>query len=218
MLQLIGVVGGNLGSVQRCFERLNWSYRLITSPADLTADAPIVLPGVGAFGAVMQHLHSHQLVAPLTALVQQGTPYLGICLGLQVLFEHSEENPGVAGLGLLPGTVKRFSAAGHEGMKIPQIGWNTITPASTSANANWPTGHVYFVNSFVAHPQQPAHVLYTGQYGQPFCAAVQAGHITGMQFHPEKSGDFGQTLLKHWAKGVGLDVGLDVGLAEERVT
>jgi imidazole glycerol-phosphate synthase subunit HisH len=190
MLQLIGMIGGNLGSVQRAFDRLGVPYRVITEASQLTSQSPIVLPGVGAFGAVMSLLHRHQLVQPITQFVQQGTPYLGICLGQHILFEHSEENPGVPGLGLLPGNVVRFQST--LGLKIPQTGWNRIT----TDQPGWPTGEVYFVNSFIAQPQNPRHVLYTADYGGSFCAAVQAGHILGFQFHPEKSGPFGQLLLK----------------------
>jgi imidazole glycerol-phosphate synthase subunit HisH len=193
MLQLIGVVGGNLGSVQRAFNRLELPYRLITHASQLTPESPIVLPGVGAFGAVMANLHQHQLVDPIIQLVQAGTPYLGICLGQQILFNQSEEAPGVAGLGLLPGRVVRFPS--NNGLKVPQVGWNVITPCQ----AGWPTGHVYFVNSFMAQPDNPTDVLYTADYGHPFCAAVRAGHMTGFQFHPEKSSEFGHQLLRQWA-------------------
>ena len=191
MLQLIGMIGGNLGSVQRAFDRLSVPYRLITDASQLTDQTPIVLPGVGAFGAVMHQLRQHQLAEPICRFVQMGTPYLGICLGQQILFDYSEETPDVPGLGLLPGQVVKFNAA-TTSLKIPQIGWNRLTPQQPG----WAAGEVYFVNSFIAQPQNPQQTLYTADYGGPFCAAVKAGHIMGFQFHPEKSGAFGQKLLK----------------------
>jgi imidazole glycerol phosphate synthase glutamine amidotransferase subunit len=193
-VQLIGVIGGNLGSVQRCLERLTIPYRLVLSANALDVSAPIILPGVGAFGAVMQQLHDHHMVTPLKALLQAGTPYLGICLGQQVLFDSSEEAPHIAGLGLLPGTVERFDA--QPALKIPQVGWNALH----TNQPGWPTGAVYFVNSYIAKPINPAHSLYTAEYGgQSFCAAVQVGHLTGFQFHPEKSSAVGAAIMTHWA-------------------
>jgi imidazole glycerol phosphate synthase glutamine amidotransferase subunit len=198
MLQIIGVIGGNLGSVQRAFDRLAVPYTLITQPQQLQPHSPIVLPGVGAFGAVMDKLNAHGLTQPIKQLVQAGTPYLGICLGQQIMFAHSEETPGVPGLGLLPGSVRRF--ASQAGIKIPQVGWNAITPQQP----HWPTGFVYFVNSFVAHPDNASHTLYTATYGQQaFCAAIHTGNITAFQFHPEKSSTFGLGLLKQWTEMVG---------------
>jgi imidazole glycerol phosphate synthase glutamine amidotransferase subunit len=188
-VEVIQMGGGNLGSVMRCLTRLEIPFELTEKPS---GNAPVLLPGVGAFGAVMTALNTLNLTERLRALVNSGTPYLGICMGQQILFDASEETPEVAGLGLLPGTVRRFQGSG---VKVPQIGWNDIAPQQ----AGWPTGSVYFVNSFVAHPDDPTITLYTGEYGQPFCAAVRANNITAFQFHPEKSGAFGHELIRRWA-------------------
>lgn len=186
-VDLVDFGGGNLGSLRRCLHRLDVPFR--EGPPG--GDRPVLLPGVGAFGAVMRGLRREGLDRRLIELVQGGTPLLGICVGLQVLFEGSEESPEEPGLGLLAGRVLRFHTA-----KVPQIGWNLVEPGP--AGESWPTGHVYFVNSYYARPEAPEVVLYESHYGDPFCAAVRKGSLAAFQFHPEKSGDFGQALLRKW--------------------
>ncbi|MDZ4834576.1 MAG: imidazole glycerol phosphate synthase subunit HisH [Candidatus Melainabacteria bacterium] len=188
-VDVIDAAGGNVGSLCRALERLGVEYRRVNASNRKLGDRPIILPGVGAFGAVMDNLVNSQLVDPIKEAIAKGVPFLGICVGLQVLFESSEETPGVAGLSILPGKVVRFT----EG-KIPQIGWNSVE----STSSEWPSGFVYFVNSYFAEPAQPDAVLFKSEYFQTFCAAVQKENITAFQFHPEKSGDYGMTLLETW--------------------
>lgn len=193
MIDVIDYGGGNLGSVLRCLERLEAPYRIAGADAPPGGENPLLFPGVGAFGAAMANLNRSNLAARLRKLVKEGTPYLGICIGLQVLFDDSEEAPGVNGLGLLPGRVVKFRQG-----KVPQIGWNWIE----SGRPGWEDGHVYFVNSYFPRPEHADAVLYEADYHGRFAAAVQKENITAFQFHPEKSGEFGQTLIRRWLDDV----------------
>ncbi|MBS2034432.1 imidazole glycerol phosphate synthase subunit HisH [bacterium] len=183
-LELLDYGGGNLGSLRRCLERLGWSFALVTQPS---GDRPLILPGVGAFGAVMAGLSEVRL--RLGEILREGTPYLGICVGLQILLQSSQESPGVEGLGLIEGEVVRFQAP-----KVPQMGWNDVQ----ARQSGWPEGFVYFVNSYYAQPVDPTAVLYQAEYHGLFCAAIRQKNLTAFQFHPEKSGAFGEQLLRHW--------------------
>jgi glutamine amidotransferase len=193
-VDLVTSAGGNIGSVSRCLDRLQVSYRLTgsTNPPDGTR--PIVLPGVGAFGTVMQSLEQNNFTAQLRKLIKADTPFLGICVGMQVLFDESEEAPGVPGLGIIPGRVCKYTKG-----KVPQIGWNKIEPAG---DHDWEEGFVYFVNSYYPRPQSESDTLYSSDYFGPFCAAVKTNNITAFQFHPEKSGDMGQRLIQRWITDV----------------
>lgn len=198
LVDVVDYGGGNIGSVLRCLDRLSIPYELTANPS---GDRPVLLPGVGAFGASMHHLNSRNMAERLREMIQWGTPYLGICIGLQILFEESDETPGVKGLGVLPGRIVKLKAT-DGALKIPQIGWNWVTaePDKNSQGERdcWQDGYVYFVNSYVPSPQNPEAVLYRASYGQPFIAAVQQGNITAFQFHPEKSGLFGQAMIARW--------------------
>jgi glutamine amidotransferase len=195
-VDLVDVGGGNIGSVRRCLDLLGIDYVSADIQNPPKGDRPVLLPGVGAFGPVMDHLRKTGFDQRVRHLVNAGTPYLGICVGMQILFDSSEEAPGVSGLSLVPGTVRKFS----EG-KVPQIGWNLIE-ASTSSGAYPREGFVYFVNSFYPDPRSKEDVLYSCDYHVKFCAAVQTKNITAFQFHPEKSGEFGKALLTRWLKNV----------------
>jgi imidazole glycerol phosphate synthase glutamine amidotransferase subunit len=190
-VELVDYGGGNLASMQRCLHRLDLSYDLVDGCRPPTGNRPLVLPGVGAFGAVMEALRRQGLDQRLIDLADSGTPYLGICVGLQVLLNGSQESPGVAGLGLVAGEVVRFQAP-----KVPQIGWNEVRSAQDS-------GFVYFVNSYYAVPQDPNWVWYEADYFGPFCAALRRRNLSAFQFHPEKSGAYGQSLLRRWFEEVG---------------
>ncbi len=209
MLEIIDYGGGNLGSMTRCLERLDIPYRRVggdsrsSVSAQPSGDCPILFPGVGAFGAAMQHLHDRALTDRIRGLVNDGVPYLGVCIGLQVLFEYSEEALEVPGLGLLPGVIKQYRRG-----KVPQIGWNRLQAVNNldqaltvqdpldlaSASKNLATlspleqkrqalrafvanqgqsATAYFVNSYYPVPDAPELTLFTADYYGEFCAAAQ---------------------------------------------
>ena len=200
-IDLVEIGAGNIGSVKRCLEMLDIRYEVVNAGKPPKGNSPLLLPGVGAFGPVMDHLRKDRFDERLVDLVKSGTPYLGICIGMQILFDASEEARDTKGLGLMPGLVRKF----QEG-KVPQIGWNDIE-LSSSRNGSGPTnfpqsGYVYFVNSYYPDPALPEHCLYYANYYVRFCAAVAHKNITAFQFHPEKSGRFGKELLKRWVDNV----------------
>lgn len=177
---------GNLHSLQKALEAAG-AQTAVTQDPDALADATVaVLPGVGAFGHVMEALEPARDV--LRARHADGRPILGVCIGMQAFYEGSEESPGVPGLGLLPGTVKRLPA---DAGKIPHMGWNTLDDVR---DERLETGHVYYVHSYAA-PVDSATVA-TTTYGAPYAAAVASGATLGFQFHPEKSSRLGATMLQ----------------------
>jgi imidazole glycerol phosphate synthase glutamine amidotransferase subunit len=198
-VELIDVGGGNIGSVKRCLERLGVQYKEALAPSDLSGNFPLVLPGVGSFGAVMQHIQKTGFDRAVIENVQRGTPLLGICVGMQILFESSEESPAVPGLKLLEGSVVKYTQG-----KVPQIGWNKISPANGAVGAGGSDQeeYVYFVNSYYARPTNPEVIYYSAEYYETFCAAVNYKNICAFQFHPEKSGKAGQRLITRWLESV----------------
>jgi imidazole glycerol phosphate synthase glutamine amidotransferase subunit len=198
-VELVDVGGGNIGSVMRCLERLNVPFLQARQASELTGKVPLILPGVGSFGAVMQHLRKHELADPVVELVRKGTPFLGVCVGMQILFEGSEESPNEPGLGLLKGQVVKFTRG-----KVPQVGWNLITPRASARNLFPNDEYVYFVNSYFARPEDDEVVSFTAEYEETFCAAVHTKNITAFQFHPEKSGKAGERLISAWLQEVGV--------------
>jgi len=151
---------------------------------------PLLLPGVGNFAAVRHSLDQRGLSEAIVGEQRRGRPLLGICVGLQLLLDGSEEAPGVSGLGLLPGSCRRFSSG-----KVPQVGWNATCRAYGNAV---PEGHAYFVNSYYAEPEDTGDVLLYSDYGGSFPAALRRGSITAFQFHPERSAGYGERLLRWW--------------------
>ena len=220
-VDLVDVAGGNLGSVRRCLGRLGVPYNLVNPQNAPDGSRPIILPGVGNFGAVMKNLQKDGFDQLVGRLVKEGTPYLGICVGMQILFDWGEESNS-AGLGLLPGRVVKFKRG-----KIPQIGWNKIeferdcdmadSGCIDSVNKVWSDGYVYFVNSFIAQPENVRDTLYSSDYFGNFCAAVKRDNICGFQFHPEKSGPFGQSLLINWIETVCSKSSIDFACASQGV-
>jgi imidazole glycerol phosphate synthase glutamine amidotransferase subunit len=193
-VEVVGYGGGNLGSLLRSLERLNITYTLVQGNVDDTwpsGKLPLILPGVGAYASLMQALKERGLIEPIRQAVQTSrVPFLGVCVGLQVLFETSEEGEATEGFGFIKGKVIKFT-----GNKVPQIGWNYIH----AQQQGWPEGHVYYVNSYYAVPEDANVTLYASQYeAERFTGAVHVGNITAFQFHPEKSGALGQALLQHW--------------------
>lgn len=199
MIAVLDYGAGNLRSVELGFARLGAATVITRDPAEMERADGLVLPGVGAFANAMAALHTSGVAEPLRALAAAGKPLLGICLGMQALFESSEEGPGVAGLGLIPGEVRRLPATG---LKIPHMGWNVITPQKDSPLLHGlPAAcYVYFVHSYACHAADRTDVLATAEYGTVFDAAVQRGNVIGMQFHPEKSGAVGQRILKNFVE------------------
>jgi imidazole glycerol phosphate synthase glutamine amidotransferase subunit len=192
-VELVDVGGGNIGSVRRCLERLDIQYEQVSTAKQLTGNFPLILPGVGSFGAVMQYLRANGLDRRVFDLVRSGTPYLGICVGLQILFEGSEETDGIAGLGLLPGQVVKFRQG-----KVPQIGWNLVSATPQGKDFFPEQEYVYFVNSYYASPADDQAICLTSDYYETFCAAIHHKNITAFQFHPEKSGKAGERLILRW--------------------
>lgn len=184
-------------SVELAFGRLR-AQVIITSDAAVISKADgVILPGVGAFADAMEALQKSGLIPLIREVAGSGVPFMGICLGMQALFEGSEEGSGTAGLGLIPGRVKRLPDCG---LKIPHMGWNSLTWAKDSPlRADMPREpYMYFVHSFACHAQNEEDVLAVTEYGIPFHAAVQRDNIFGVQFHPEKSGQAGERLLHNF--------------------
>jgi glutamine amidotransferase len=197
---------GNLRSAEKALQRVGLDASLTTDPAALGRVKKIVLPGVGNFGECVKKLGEQGFTQPLLAAVRAGTPLLGICVGLQMLFESSEESPKSKGLGLLKGRVRRFSGGAFEGpeaLKVPHIGWNALEFVARPHplfNGIAPGSFVYFVHSYYACPEDAGTVLASSEYGGPFCAAAGAGNVMGTQFHPEKSQTAGLAILKNFGE------------------
>lgn len=200
---------GNLLSVSRAFEHLGATVAVSSDPAAIAAAERLVLPGVGAFGAGMAELGRRNLIEPIQAFAATGRPFLGICLGMQMMLSQSEEFGSHQGLGLIPGKVVALSRTtpASESRKIPHIGWSALVPAHDGAwagsalEAVEPGRFVYFVHSFMAQPDQPEHVLAQCLYGgEPVVAAVGRDNLLGCQFHPEKSGAVGLAILARFLR------------------
>lgn len=188
---------GNLYSVGKAFTRLGVTAAATSDALAIRRADKIVLPGVGAFGDCMRNLEACGLVEVIREVVAAGKPFLGICLGMQLLFEGSEEDPGVPGLGILPGLVRRIDAPG---MKVPQMGWNSLELTGESPLfAGLPApAYVYFVHSYHAVPADGKVVTAVTQYGGQVTAAVGRGNLQAVQFHPEKSGTVGLKILENF--------------------
>ncbi len=198
---------GNLRSVEKALAHVGAEVERTDEPARIAAAERIVLPGVGAFGACIGEIRRRGLEAPIRSAVDAGTPLLGVCVGLQLLFEESTEGGTHTGLGLLPGRVVRFNEFGEAGpddapLKVPHVGWNTVHPARSSPLLGGieDGAHFYFVHSYHAAAARPADVLATTPYGVDFPAIVHRNNVFGVQFHPEKSHRSGLRILKNFSK------------------
>lgn len=199
---------GNLFSVNQALSNIGLDVTVSSDPEDIkTADA-IVLPGVGAFKDAMENLKDMQLVDPIKDFVASGKPFLGICLGLQLLFEESEEFGAAEGLGLIKGKVKKFDNCDAEGnpVKVPQIAWNQVSPASGQAWKGSPLEntkegeYLYFVHSFYVAPEEEVGLTTTTYGGKEYVSSVLKENMFACQFHPEKSAAVGLDIYKSWAK------------------
>jgi imidazole glycerol-phosphate synthase subunit HisH len=194
---------GNTLSVTRALEKVGARVDLTPDPERLARADAVVLPGVGAFGDCVGKLEERGMDAACREEFASGKPFLGVCVGLQVLFEGSEESPGVEGLGILPGSVVRFRAGD---LKVPHIGWNRLDPAREHPLLKGLDGEAfYFVHSYYPEPAERDDVLATAEYGGTFCAAAGRDNLAAVQFHPEKSSRAGLGLYENflrWAQSL----------------
>lgn len=198
---MIGIINcglGNIGAVKNAVEFLGYSYELIDSHRKLENAEKIIFPGMGSFGAAVKNLDNLNLFSGLKTQILKGKPYLGICLGMQLLFEGSEESPGAKGLEIFSGKVKRFE---NESGKVPQVGWNEVK-LDGNENGLLQEGFYYFANSYVVKLLEDDFIknceFGTTSYGTDFISFIRKGNIFATQFHPEKSGELGINFLRKW--------------------
>jgi len=198
MIAVIDYDAGNLRSVTKAMESLGAGVALTADPAVVEKADKIVLPGVGAFGPAAAALESRGLASAVLEAVAAGKPFLGICLGMQLLYESSEENPGVAGLGLIKGTVVRFPP----GLKVPHLGWNEVL--RTGDSPLWESvpdrSFFYFAHSYVGVPADDSVIAGRTEYGRVVASAVRQDRVYGLQFHPEKSQKWGLRILENFIR------------------
>ncbi len=196
---MIGIIDygmGNLRSVEKAFAYLGHEAFISSDASELRSGKGLVLPGVGAFGDAMHELEQRKLVEPIKQWVGEGKPFLGICLGCQLLLEKSEESPGIQGLGIIPGEVVRFP----NGVKVPHMGWNDVSfhkdhPILDGVKEG---SFFYFVHSYYLTPHGEEEILMDTDYGSTFASAVAMGNLVAFQFHPEKSSRDGLRLLDNF--------------------
>jgi glutamine amidotransferase len=198
MIAIIDYGMGNLRSVQKALEQVGAVAEVTRDVERIEVAAGVVLPGVGAFGACMDNLRARELIASVKRVIARGTPFLGICLGMQLLFDESEEFGPVAGLGVFPGRVVRFESSS---LKIPHMGWNQIRKTRDVPHlAGIDEGaFVYFVHSFYVVPRDPGLTATSTEYGVSFASAIARDNVFACQYHPEKSQTVGLTILRNFA-------------------
>jgi len=200
----IGIIdygAGNLRSVHNALRKLGFEHQIFDKPEGLEECEKLLLPGVGSFGDSMRCMEDRGLVGPVRDWLKAGRPFLGICVGYQLLFDSSEEAPGVEGLGFLGGAVKKFSS--DAGLKVPHMGWNQVRPVDPNGPLwkGWPEDpHLYFVHSFYPDPEDKSVVSSTTNYGVEFASSIQVGDVHGVQFHPERSQALGLRLLTNFVE------------------
>lgn len=200
MITIIDYQMGNLRSVQKAVERAGVEAEITSDPSKVAAAEKLILPGVGAFGDAINEIRNRDLEAPIKDYLASDQPFLGICLGLQMLFEQGFEHGTHEGLGVLSGDVVRFDLPSQ--YKIPHMGWNTVGAGPAGQDLGIANGtHYYFVHSYFVRPTDPNIVALECDYGGPFCAAVRRGNLFATQFHPEKSQQAGLRLVERFAKG-----------------
>lgn len=200
MITVIDYDAGNLNSVNKALQFLGQEV-VITRDTQLLRKADkVILPGVGAFGDAMKKLEEYQLTDVIKEIIARGTPFLGICLGLQLLFEESEESPGVKGLGVLKGKIVKIPE--EKGLKVPHIGWNSLNYGRKGKLFEGipEQSYVYFVHSYYLKAQDGNIVTASTEYGVHIHASVEQGNVFACQFHPEKSGETGLAILKNFAE------------------
>jgi len=200
MIAIIDYQMGNLRSVQKGFERIGHAAAVTSDPAIIAQASKLVLPGVGAFADAMAELRRRELVDPILTAIESGKPFLGICLGLQLLFERSHEDGEHEGLGILPGEVRRFAIPNP--YKVPHMGWNQVRlrrrpPIFEEINDQ---SYFYFVHSYYVVPKDVSVVAGEASYPDPFCAMIWRDNLFATQFHPEKSQQAGLQVLRNFAE------------------
>jgi glutamine amidotransferase len=200
MLAIIDYEMGNLRSVQKAFERVGHPATITSDSSILAGANKIVLPGVGAFRDAIAALRDRKLVEPIRSAIESGKPFLGICLGLQLLFDKSYEDGEYEGLGVIPGEVVRFRVPRE--YKVPHMGWNELRFRSRPpVFEGVPDGsHFYFVHSYYVVPEDPSVIATETEYPAAFCSSIWRGNLTAVQFHPEKSQAAGLRVLKNFAE------------------
>ena len=200
MIAIIDYDAGNIKSVEKALQKLGADV-VITKDAETILNAEkVILPGVGAFGDAMANLNKYNLVTVIKQVVEKGIPFLGICLGLQLLFDRSDETSGVEGLGILKGEVLRIPD--HEELKIPHMGWNSLHLQNDGRlfEGLSEDSYVYFVHSYYLKAEEPEIVKATAEYGVTIHASVEKGNVFACQFHPEKSSDVGMQILRNFVE------------------
>jgi glutamine amidotransferase len=199
MITIVDYQMGNLRSVQKALEHVGHAARISGRADEIASAQKLILPGVGAYGDAMREIRERDLADPIRRFIDSGLPFLGICLGMQLLFESSDESPCVPGLGILRGKAERFHV--EPPLKVPHMGWNQVQRIGVHpffdrlpANTNF-----YFVHSYYVVPEDRSLTALTSAYPEPFCAAIQVGNVLATQFHPEKSQTAGLRLLARFA-------------------
>lgn len=197
MIGIVDYEAGNMGSIRNALRHLRYEFILIQKPEDFTQIAKLILPGVGHFGAAVRSLREKGLWNPLSEWIKKGNPFLGICLGMQLLFEGSEEDAEERGLSLFPGFLKKFQY-----QKVPFIGWNRVTwhQDSPVIQGLGTSPFFYFVHSYYVPYDVRYPILGAANYETDYVAAIGWGNVIGVQFHPERSGEQGLRLLKNWVE------------------
>ncbi len=200
MIGIIDYDAGNIRSVEKALSYLGEKTVVSRDPDILKSVDKVILPGVGSFGQAMENLHRYELVPVIRDMIEDGKPFLGICLGLQLLFESSEESPGAEGLGILKGKILKIPSS--PGLKIPHMGWNSLQLQNNGRLfRNIPQDtYVYFVHSYYLQAQEPEIVKAVTGYGTEIHASVEKDNVFACQFHPEKSGKYGLEILKNFAE------------------
>lgn len=199
MIAVIDYGAGNLQSVKNALDFIRVKNRITNKAEDIEKADKIILPGVGSFGDTLSCLKKDGLIDVIKDSIEAGKPYLGICLGLQILFEKSEESKGVKGLGIFKGEVVRFRS---KSLKIPQIGWNSIKISKKTplTDAIKDSSYFYFVHSYYVKPKDSSIIMTKTDYGTGFVSGIAKENIYGIQFHPERSGSVGLELLKNFCR------------------
>ena len=200
MIGIIDYDAGNIKSVEKALHFLGEETVVTRDPVLLKKADKVILPGVGSFGDAMENLHKFGLVSVIQEIIEEGVPFLGICLGLQLLFESSEESPGVKGLGILKGKIKKIPP--KEGLKIPHMGWNSLTLTNYGRLFDGlpENPYVYFVHSYHLEAEEPEIVKAVTEYSTCIHASVEKNNVFACQFHPEKSSRTGLKILENFAK------------------